>query len=537
MKFKLIISACALSVCTLISSCQSYAAQQTPISVYFDGKDLSMAQKPTVINGSTLIPMRSIFEQFGASVKWDNATDTVTASKDKTQIKVTVGKYTALKNGQNISMKVSPKVINNTLYVPLRFVSESFGSQVSWLPTAHTVTINSFPTQSLKIDHIRDGDTFEGVYTSGKQKGERAVIRLIGVDTPETVKANTPVQNYGPEASAYTKSILSHQTVYISTDQSNDIYGRTLAYVFLENGLLFNADLVSKGYARAMTIAPNTRWSSLYTELEGMAKNESMGLWNTNNTDTAITSMLEESNLPALITDSSAAKKYVSQDEMTRLLIMAIFPETKAVFLAKSFYDLSQDEKVQKTTKLAIEKGITITEAFINSKEPVTLSTSVQIISDALDINPDQGLLLLQDLKMLPAEGDTNQLLSIEASKALIQKVDLISEPLKSYTKNIKVAASQSKHTTELAQTLPNKEFSVAIEQYAIRIKDSLIHPEQLQDLLNIDSLLVSAKSLASTDWTTIVKQKDIIESLTKATVKLKQANQSLQLAKKALTQ
>lgn len=537
MKFKLIVSACALSVCTLISSCQSYAAQQTPISVYFDGKDLSMTQQPTIMNGSTLIPMRSIFEKFGATVKWDKDTHMVTAIKDQTQIEVTEGQHEAKKNGQTTSMATSPQLINNTLYVPLRFVSESFGSQVGWLPTAHTITINSFPTQSLKIDHIRDGDTFEGIYTSGKQKGERTVIRLIGVDTPETVKPNTPVQNYGPEASAYTKSILNKQTVYISTDQSNDVYGRTLAYVFLKDGSLFNADLVSKGYARAMNIAPNTRWASLYTELEEMAKSEHIGLWKVSEDDKLITSMLEESNLPELITDSAMAKQSISQDEMTRLLIMAIFPETKAVFLAKSFYDLSQDEKVQQTIKLAMEKGMTITQKMLESDKPVTVASSVQIISDAFDVDADQGLRLLKELKIVSSDSSTDQSLSIEDSTKFIQNIDLVAEPIKSYVQDIKLAEAQSDRATQIAQSLSNTEFSTMVEQYSSKIKDCLKNSSQIEDLLNIDHLLSSVKLVASTDWSTITKQKNIVESLTKASIKLKEANHSLKLAQAALTQ
>ena len=81
------------------------------------------------------------------------------------------------------------------------------------------------------VDRVVDGDTF----VAKKSNGEQIKVRLIGVDTPETVKPNTPVQPYGKEASNYSKQHLNNKDVYLEYDkEKEDRYGRTLAYVWLD---------------------------------------------------------------------------------------------------------------------------------------------------------------------------------------------------------------------------------------------------------------------------------------------------------------
>ena len=89
-------------------------------------------------------------------------------------------------------------------------------------------------TQSLICTRVVDGDTI--ILSNGEK------VRLIGVDTPETVRPNTPVEYYGKEASAFTKKMVEGKDVKLEYDwQQRDKYGRLLAYVYLMDGTFLNA--------------------------------------------------------------------------------------------------------------------------------------------------------------------------------------------------------------------------------------------------------------------------------------------------------
>ncbi len=111
------------------------------ISVLLNDSALSFTQPPVIENGTTLVPMRAIFEAMGASVDWNGETQTVTSVKDSTTISLTLNKNTATVNGKDISLAVPAKLINGSTMVPLRFVSESLGAEVNWDGASKTVTI------------------------------------------------------------------------------------------------------------------------------------------------------------------------------------------------------------------------------------------------------------------------------------------------------------------------------------------------------------------------------------------------------------
>jgi micrococcal nuclease len=132
----------------------------------------------------------------------------------------------------------------------------------------------------LRVTKVVDGDTF-GV-DDGSEKGLK--IRLIGVNTPETVHPQKPVEFFGKEASDYVKGILTNQKVRLEFDVNLvDRYGRTLAYVYLKDGTFLNADLIIKGYGQAMTVPPNVKYSEKFVELEKKARQAKVGLWKEEN--------------------------------------------------------------------------------------------------------------------------------------------------------------------------------------------------------------------------------------------------------------
>lgn len=119
-----------------------------------------------------------------------------------------------------------------------------------------------------------DGDTIEA-----RIDGQLDDVRYIGVDTPETVKPGTPVQCFGPRASAFNHRLVEGRQVRLVFGvERRDVYGRLLAYAYLGRRLV-NAALVRRGLARSLTIPPNDRLAPLFRRLELQAAKAGRGLW------------------------------------------------------------------------------------------------------------------------------------------------------------------------------------------------------------------------------------------------------------------
>jgi micrococcal nuclease len=126
-------------------------------------------------------------------------------------------------------------------------------------------------TQFLPVTRVVDGDT---VIVSGYGS-----VRLIGVDTPETVDPDEPVGCFGPEASAFTRQLLTARMVRLEFDvDRTDRYGRTLAYLYMEDGTLVNAQLILQGYGYAYTVFP-FRYLDQFRTYEREAREAGRGLW------------------------------------------------------------------------------------------------------------------------------------------------------------------------------------------------------------------------------------------------------------------
>lgn len=123
-----------------------------------------------------------------------------------------------------------------------------------------------------------DGDTVEA-----RIGGELEDVRYIGIDTPETVKPDTPVQCFGPRASAFNHRLVEGRRLrFVFGAERRDVYGRLLAYVYITSGSrrrFVNAELVRRGLARTLPIPPNTRHAALFARLQATAARAGRGLW------------------------------------------------------------------------------------------------------------------------------------------------------------------------------------------------------------------------------------------------------------------
>ena len=145
-----------------------------------------------------------------------------------------------------------------------------------WLsgPQAARETPAAGSSVRARVVRVVDGDTIVA-----SVDGDDEYVRYIGIDTPETVKPDTPVQCYGPQASNENHRLVEGETVRLSFDREvRDDYGRLLAYVHLGKRFV-NAELVRGGYARPLRIAPNTARAAELRRLATRAAKDGRGLW------------------------------------------------------------------------------------------------------------------------------------------------------------------------------------------------------------------------------------------------------------------
>lgn len=139
------------------------------------------------------------------------------------------------------------------------------------LPEAPAITPGFYA-----VTHVVDGDTID---VNMNNQTER--VRFIGVDTPETKKPDTPVQCYGPEASDYTKQVLTGKSVRLEADpldDNRDRYGRLLRYVYLQDGSLLEEQQISQGYGFAYVSFPFQKKTE-FSKLQDTARANKKGLW------------------------------------------------------------------------------------------------------------------------------------------------------------------------------------------------------------------------------------------------------------------
>jgi micrococcal nuclease len=170
----------------------------------------------------------------------------------------------------------------------LIWVVASLGSESTTIPQAKPFTPHATTTSASTVNQPQTADLYQvvkivdGDTITVSKDGKSKTLRLIGIDTPETVDPRKPVECFGLEASNKAKELLSGQQVRLEADPSQgelDKYQRTLRYVFLPDGTSFNKMMIERGYAYEYTYNLPYKYQAEFKEAEQAAKIAKRGLW------------------------------------------------------------------------------------------------------------------------------------------------------------------------------------------------------------------------------------------------------------------
>ena len=141
------------------------------------------------------------------------------------------------------------------------------------LPNSSQNTVGVY----YNVTKVTDGDTIHI-----EMDGRDEKVRLIGINTPETVDPRRTVECFGKEASSRMKELASGKIVRLEYDESQntrDAYGRLLAYVYLEDGQMLNRKMIAEGYAYEYTYLKPYKYQKEFRDLQSLARTSERGLW------------------------------------------------------------------------------------------------------------------------------------------------------------------------------------------------------------------------------------------------------------------
>lgn len=165
-----------VEILTLEEDEEDTSSGPPPIHVFVDGELIEFPKDPVIINGSTMVPFRKLFEEFGLEVGWDPATRTAIGTKEKLEISLAIDSKIANVSGQEITLATAPKIIDGNTMVPLRFIGEATGRRVTWNGDLRIVNIDSTVT-SYNFEYLYSNDTeYFGAEKDGKPNGQGRLL-------------------------------------------------------------------------------------------------------------------------------------------------------------------------------------------------------------------------------------------------------------------------------------------------------------------------------------------------------------------------
>jgi hypothetical protein len=179
------------------------AGAQAAIRVFIDGRLVNFDVPPQIMQGRVLVPLRGIFEQLGATVNYNPATQQIVAFRGAQTVALTVGSTQASVNGAPRQLDVPAFTVNGRTMVPLRFISEALGAGVQWSAADETIAISSSGAPAAAAPPIAPSGEIAGrlMSVSGGQNPQ-IVVRSNGQDYTFGVAPDTSIYRYNGESNA-----------------------------------------------------------------------------------------------------------------------------------------------------------------------------------------------------------------------------------------------------------------------------------------------------------------------------------------------
>jgi Copper amine oxidase N-terminal domain. len=215
MKLRWILAGLVAASLAFHSTSLQATAASPPYSLTVDGLKLNSPLSPEFRNGVTFVPMRAIFETLSAKVAFNGKSKQVVGQRGDKSITLTLGSKTAYVNKTAVSLQLAPLTLNNNVYVPLRFVSESLGAEVELNAASKTINIRTVEmdlTVTDKLPLLND-------------KGESILLKHQGnVKLKWSFQDESPFQNYeGFVGDNHTLVFMGHRDYFVTDFEGNEL--------------------------------------------------------------------------------------------------------------------------------------------------------------------------------------------------------------------------------------------------------------------------------------------------------------------------
>ena len=267
-----IVPNCRYFAATNQSVCGAILQRWLSTGIEFDGKPGFSDEERLALNGIPLsgLVSETLSDGLSYQVQWFERTRIELHPENRPPYNILNG------------LLGSASIVANQSVLPIDTPSQTITTATVPTVVVSNPTNSNIPVSAIKAQVLRvvDGDT---IHVSLNNKD--ITIRMIGIDTPETVDPRKPVQCFGKEASNHAHQLLDGTTVYLEQDTSQgdyDKYNRLLSYIWMPDGRLFNQVMIAEGYAFEYTYNLPYNYQTQFKDAQRNAQNQQIGLWSPN---------------------------------------------------------------------------------------------------------------------------------------------------------------------------------------------------------------------------------------------------------------
>lgn len=224
------------------------AAISSNINVFINGIQQQYSPAPILKNGRTLVPLRGIFEGLKAEVSWDGSTQSVTAKKGSTVVTLQIGSRYADKDGVTIVLDEKPELLDGRTMVPVRFVSEALGSNVNWDDSSQSVFITAETATTQNVKSSEQDLTYQQALDTALKNSISLKNAKADIDRSDKVRDNAAdnLNNYTPTGVGSGTSDAAERSSFLGLTSANiSLEMSKKQYEMAKDGLAYS---VKKAY-------------------------------------------------------------------------------------------------------------------------------------------------------------------------------------------------------------------------------------------------------------------------------------------------